>query len=157
MYLYRSVKKCYLLFILLSIFLFLFAVIFTFLFLDANKKIKMICINDNCFKVEIVKNQKDKEKGLSFKESLPINAGMLFVYKKEDFYSFWMKDMNFSLDIIWINKNKKIVHIEKNVPPCNTKKCQKYRPTQKAMYVLEINSNLTEKLKIKKGDKIVLK
>jgi len=85
----------------------------TIIFMAENKGIKTACINNNCFEVEIAKSQEEKKKGLSLREDLPFNSGMLFVYNKENFYSFWMKDMNFPLDIIWINADNKIVHIEK--------------------------------------------
>jgi len=57
--------------------------------------------------------------GLMFQEELPYDEGMLFVFDDSKKRSFWMSNMQFSLDIIWIDSQVNIVHIEKNVPPCN--------------------------------------
>jgi len=134
--------------------LILFVVLIT-LFIIYKKEMQTVCINDNCFEVEVVKGLTEKRRGLSFRKSLDQNTGMLFIYKREGFYSFWMKDMNFPLDIIWINKDKEIVYIEKNVQPCQDE-CLRYRPAEKAQYILEINSGLVDRLKIQKGDKLAL-
>jgi hypothetical protein len=115
--------------------------------------LKRVCINDNCFKVEIAQSNREKAKGLMERESLAEDAGMLFVYNGEDYRSFWMKNMNFPIDIIWINKDKEIVGITNNVPPCEDR-CISYKSPRKAMYVLEIGADLTNKLGIKVGDKM---
>ena len=53
-----------------------------------------------------------------FRESLNENSGMLFIFPKEDFHNFWMKNTLIPLDIIWINSAKEIVFIENNAQPC---------------------------------------
>ena len=110
---------------------------------------KKVCIAEKCFKVEIADTLEKRAQGLMNRESIDKSKGMLFVFEKEDFYSFWMKNTLIPLDIIWIDKNKEAVHIERNVPPCKTEKCPSYKPRQKAMYVLEVNPNSG----IKIGDK----
>jgi len=114
-----------------------------------------VCIDNSCFKVELASTKEQQIKGLMFREKLAEDFGMLFIYEKEDFYSFWMKNMKFPLDIIWANKNKKIVSIKKNIPPCQSEKCSGYKPLQKAMYVLEVNAGLTDKLNIKIGNNLI--
>ena len=57
-------------------------------------------------------------KGLSIKNTLNESEGMLFPFDTPGEYSFWMKDMKFPIDIIWIDSNYKIVYIEKNLQPC---------------------------------------
>ena len=115
---------------------------------------KNVCINNNCFEVEVAKTAEEKKQGLMNKDGLSDGRGMLFVYSNEGFYSFWMKNMKFSLDIIWINKDKEIVHIEENIRPCQNDNCQSLSSKEKAMYVLEINSGSVKNLGIKKGDKV---
>ncbi len=122
-----------------------------------SKKEKQIaCINNNCFEVEVVRSIDGKKKGLSSRDNLEQKAGMLFIYEKEEVYSFWMKDMNFPLDILWINKNKEIVHIEKNTQLCTKDNCPSLKPKEKALYILEINSGLTNKYNIKIGNELTL-
>src|SRR3989344_5640548 len=86
------------------------------LLLNSNhnqKEMLKVCIKDNCFVVEIAQTQEEKVQGLMHRVSLDNNKGMLFIYDSPTIAKFWMKNTLISLDIIWINKNNKIVHIEK--------------------------------------------
>jgi uncharacterized membrane protein (UPF0127 family) len=88
---------------------------------------------------ELADTTQKRAMGLMFRESLPANHGMLFTFLEEQEWSFWMKNTRMPLDIIWINKGKKIVHIERNVPvvpitsptnqPCTYSKWPPARPT----------------------------
>jgi uncharacterized membrane protein (UPF0127 family) len=81
---------------------------------------------------------------------------MLFVFEQPDYYSFWMKDMKFPIDIIFINKNK-IVDIFQDVPvPKNNNNLPTYTTGEKADKVLEINAGLSNTYKIKIGDNVLL-
>ncbi|MCI0453517.1 MAG: DUF192 domain-containing protein [Candidatus Dadabacteria bacterium] len=85
----------------------------------------------------------DKEKGLQGRKSLCPDCGMVFVYKREGFPSFWMKDTLIDLAMIWIDEDGKIVHIV-NAKPCVVKQnpytgCTVYTPPLPARYVLEVN------------------
>jgi len=118
--------------------------------------IKKVCINDNCFIVEMAITIKEKQTGLMNRESLPPDSGMLFIYEEENIYPFWMKNTLIPLDIIWINKNKEIIYIENNALPCKLDPCPIYNPKEKAIYILEINGKLANSLKINIGDKVIL-
>ena len=74
---------------------------------NAQKILKINQINLN---IEISDTKAKREQGLSGKEGLAENEGMLFVFEKEGYYGFWMKDMNFPIDIAWLDKNKKIIY-----------------------------------------------
>ncbi len=96
-----------------------------------------------------------QSKGLAIKDSLNENEGMLFIFELPQKYSFWMKDMKFPIDIIWINSTGKIVHIEKNLPPCVFLiPCPSYTPNDDSLYVLEVVSNFTNKFDINIGDAV---
>lgn len=114
------------------------------------------CFKDNCFSVEIAKDSKERLQGLMHREGLPKNKGMLFIFEKEDFYPFWMKNVSFPLDIIWLNSKDEVVFINKNSLPCKIEPCQVIEPGKKAMYVLEINAGLTDKIGLAIGDKLIL-
>lgn len=114
-----------------------------------------VIIKDQTFKVAVLKDEWELRQGLSGKEKLAKNKGMLFVFPKEDKYSFWMKDMRFSIDIIWIN-NDKIIHIEENLPIPTTNYLEEYSPEEPARYVLEINAGLSQKYGFKVGDTVKL-
>ncbi|MGN6622748.1 MAG: DUF192 domain-containing protein, partial [Candidatus Nitrosocosmicus sp.] len=96
-------------------------------------------------------------KGLSIKNSLNDSEGMLFPFDKPGDYSFWMKDMKFPIDILWIDTNNKIVHIEKNLQPCIFfLLCPSYSPHSNSKYVLEINADLTTRNNITVGDSVYI-
>lgn len=115
-----------------------------------------VCINSKCFNIEIAQTPEERQKGLMYRQSLNENAGMLFIFDKEGIYPFWMKNTLIPLDIIWINKDYKIVYIEKNIAPCKTDPCPSYSPQKEALYVLEINSGLAEKYSFKVGERVIL-
>jgi uncharacterized protein len=96
-----------------------------------------------------------QSKGLAIRDSLNENEGMLFIFETPQKYSFWMKDMKFPIDIIWINQDGKIVHIEKDLPPCVfLLPCPSYAPKDDSLYVLEVVSNFTNKFNINVGDPV---
>ncbi len=88
---------------------------------------------------EIAKTQAEQEKGLMGRKTLP--EGMLFVFEKEDKYSFWMKDVSFELEAIWIGKNMTVVDL-RTMRICGSDPtgCPPYTPAEPALYVLEVPS-----------------
>ena len=116
-----------------------------------------VCIKNDCFLVEIADTYQKREIGLMNKKNMPNDGGMLFMFEKEGVYDFWMKKTLIPLDIIWIDKNYKIIHIQKNAQPCIIKQCETFGPSQKAKYVLEINGGLSKEMGFEAGNKIILK
>lgn len=104
---------------------------------------------------KIASTANDKKTGLSKYDSLPLDQGMLFVFDKSDIYPFWMKGMKFAIDIIWIDQNKKIVDIARNIPAepgKNDIQLKQYKPSAAAKYVLEINAGLSDLNNVRIGD-----
>ncbi|MBU0727565.1 DUF192 domain-containing protein [Patescibacteria group bacterium] len=108
--------------------------------------------------VEVAEAKEDQERGLMGRENLMEDEGMLFVYESEVIPSYWMKNMEISLDILFIGADEKIKHIEKNVPPCegSDDTCLHYSPLGPIKYVLELQSGFVEKYGVNLGDYIVL-
>jgi uncharacterized membrane protein (UPF0127 family) len=77
---------------------------------------------------------------------------MLFVFDKPSIYPFWMKDMNFPIDMIWIGENDEVVYIEKNAQPDSYP--ETFVSSQNAKYVLEVISSFSEKNNLKVGDRV---
>ena len=92
--------------------------------------------------------------GLSGVSSMPKKHGMLFIFDKPDYHGIWMKDMNFSLDILWLNEYSEVVYIEKKVSPKTFPNV--FKPNSPAKYVIELNSGFVNENHIKIGDKFVL-
>ena len=103
---------------------------------------------------DLVKSEEDRARGLMFRKTLNEDQGMLFVFESEGLYSFWMKNMNFSIDILWLDGEKRIVHLERDVPPCKKDPCPSYETRVPAKYVLELKAGSIEKLKLKLYDRI---
>lgn len=114
-----------------------------------------ITINEKTFQLKVAKSQEEKEIGLSETESLSDNQGMIFLFDDPGYYSFWMKDMKFPIDIIFINKDN-VVDVFENAQPQNDSinNLKIYTPIAPADKVLEIKSGLSKDHNIKKGDKI---
>ncbi len=100
---------------------------------------------------EIADTPAVQEKGLSGRQSLAENSGMLFIFPAADNYSFWMKDMNFGLDFIWINDNT-VTEITSDVMPSALEPLDIFVSKEKADKVLEVNAGTAKRLDINVGD-----
>lgn len=112
--------------------------------------------NGAMINVEVADTPAEREKGLSGRQSLTEGSGMLFVFTAADNYSFWMKDMNFGLDFIWIKGNI-VMDITENVMPVYGKSPNVFKPSEKVDKVLEVNAGTAARLGIKVGDKAEFK
>ena len=113
---------------------------------ETSHQLSEVCFNNNtCFSAEIADTPESRQKGLMFRESIPNNHGMLFSFTEENNHSFWMKNTKIPLDIIWISTQNNVVHIEKNTTPYSL---TPLRPSEKAIYVFEINGGLSEEVGI---------
>ncbi len=111
---------------------------------------KEVKINENYLKAELVSGTRALRRGLSKKEKLPEGEGMILMFRQEDYHGIWMKDMQFSIDIIWLNKEKEVVDYKTNVSPESYPK--KFYPIKPAKYVLEVNAGFIEEKEIQIGD-----
>jgi len=109
-------------------------------------------VNNTYINVEIVDTAEERARGLSGRSSISDGDGMLFIFDKLGFHSFWMKDMNFPIDIIWIGEDYKIVDITKSVFPDSFP--QTFQSQVPAKYVLEVSAGFTNRRDIKIGDRV---
>ena len=91
-------------------------------------------------------------RGLSGRESLLPNHGMLFFLEEPSRAGFWMKEMKFSIDIIWMSAEKKIIHIEQSLSPETYP--QVFSPDQDALYVLEVPAGFSNDHILGIGDSV---
>lgn len=129
--------------------------LFLILSISSCKPTPSACFQNNCFELEIAQTPSERAKGLMFRESLDTNKGMLFVYKQEGIYPFWMKNTLIPLDIVWINQNQEVVYINTNTQPCISDPCPSYNPNTNALFVLEINAGVSDSIGLKPGDKLL--
>ncbi len=113
----------------------------------------MIKIDDVVLEVQVADTDARRARGLMFQDQLPFDQGMLLVFNEDDRRSIWMLNMQFPLDVFWIDGDGKVVHIERDVPPCKTAvetvTCPSYKGAgQDAKYVLEVTAGFVEKYNI---------
>ena len=105
---------------------------------------------------ELANTPQKRAEGLMYRTHLAPDRGMLFTFSQAEAWVFWMKNTKISLDLIWINEKKQIIHIEQNVPICTRTddSCPQYRPNEGALYVLELAGGRAESLKLQRGSKL---
>ena len=108
------------------------------------------------FSVEIADTREKQALGLMFRDSMPPDQGMLFMFPREAPRSFWMKNTRIPLDIMYFNENLELVSISADTPPCRVRYCPSYPSAAPAMYVLELNAGLASELGVTAGDRLVL-
>ena len=108
------------------------------------------------FTVEIADTGEKQALGLMFRDSLPDNHGMIFIFPGEAMRSFWMKNCRIPLDIFYFDEDLKLVSVAENAPPCRTARCPSYPSTGPAKYVLELNAGKAEELSVQPGDVLKL-
>ncbi len=110
--------------------------------------------NDSLIKtldLEIAETEYETQTGLMYRHSMEDNQSMLFIFKENKTRSFYMKNTEFSIDIIFINSEKEIVNIHKNAKPYDKASLPSEGPIT---YVLEINAGLSDAWELEKGDMI---
>lgn len=103
-------------------------------------------------RVTVVDTPEARAQGLSGKDMLGSNEGMLFIFPEDGMYGFWMKDMLFPIDIVWISADKKVVHIDKNVSPDTYP--QVFEPPFPIRYVLELPAGSAEEYTVVPGSQV---
>jgi len=106
----------------------------------------------NSIQAFVADNDTTMQKGLGDRASLPQNEGMIFVFPEPGSVGFWMKDMQFSLDMVWIGDDKVVKGVTKNISPDTYPNI--FLPPVPVKYVLEVNAGMAEKLGIVKGSMV---
>jgi uncharacterized protein len=121
-------------------------------FLTREKEKIEVQIQDQYLNVWVSENEKERNMGLSYRDSINRDEGMLFLFQEEIVPLFWMKNMNFPIDIIWINSQKEVVEITEKIHPETYP--QTFSPSIPIKYVIEVNAGWCSENEIKKGDKL---
>jgi uncharacterized protein len=101
--------------------------------------------------IEIADTEYERQLGLMNRKEMDELQGMLFIFPKQTYQSFWMRNTLISLDILFVNENFKVVTIHKNTQTLSDKS---YPSDQPAKYVVEVIAGFTDKYNIVEGDKI---
>ncbi len=123
--------------------------------LAISRKSTKVLVDDQSFRVTVAKSEKDKQIGLSKTDKIGDSQGMLFVFDSPDYYPFWMKEMKFPIDIIYINGDKVTTVINSAKPPTSANEnLNIYQPGDKSDKVLEVNAGIAKKHNIKNGTQV---
>ena len=108
------------------------------------------------FSIEIAEDDASREHGLMDRTSMDADHGMLFVFQDDAPRAFWMKNTKIPLDMLFFDAERKLVSVQRNVPPCVTDRCPAYSSGAPARYVLELNAGQAEKLGLTSGDELIV-
>ena len=118
----------------------------------------VVIAGDAIFVVDVAETVEERAQGLSGRPSLGEGTGMLFIFEEESIHSFWMKEMQFPLDFLWIDGGCTVADITVDVPQpaegTELSKLPTYRPDVPAKFVLEINAGEAAARGISKGDAV---
>ncbi len=121
---------------------------------DSPVSTEVLTLGSREVRVEVMSDEESRARGLSGRPSLAEGAGMLFAFDSSDLWGIWMKDMRFSIDIIWLDSTGTIVSVEKNVSPDTYPKI--FFPTKRSRYVLEVPAGVFEVSGARIGGSVVL-
>ncbi len=139
-------KSIFIVVILLVIALLCLAIFFA----KTNNNIAKVQIGDVNYSLELVSTDATRQQGLSEKPNLEPNTGMLFDFKQNGYWQIWMKDMNFAIDILWLNNQKQVVGVKQDALPQNYP--ESYGAEQQSQYVVELPAGSVNERNIKIGD-----
>ncbi|MBM3903629.1 MAG: DUF192 domain-containing protein [Thaumarchaeota archaeon] len=119
----------------------------------------IVKIDNVALQVQIADTKPLQTRGLMFQEKLPYDQGMLFIFEDQGIRSMWMLNMQFSLDVMWIDEQGNVVHIEKDTQPCKsaleTMTCTFTNGNgEEAKYVLEVTAGFVDKFGITENSKL---
>jgi uncharacterized membrane protein (UPF0127 family) len=104
--------------------------------------------------VELATDDATRAQGLMYRDRMAEDHGMLFLFPESGDYPFWMKNTLIPLDMIWIDDQRRIVHVSSNVPPCKADPCPNYPPNAVAKYVLELAGGVAAKHHLTNGQAV---
>jgi uncharacterized membrane protein (UPF0127 family) len=114
-------------------------------------------IGDRTFRAELALTREERALGLGNRDALAQDAGMLFVFPQPRRATFWMQNMRFPLDFVWISASGRVVQIDEGIPPpSGDAELPRYTSNVDVQYMLEINAGLASELGIAVGDAVTL-
>jgi len=108
------------------------------------------------FAVEVVQDPVSRARGLQNRPALPPDQGMVFIFPAPGRHRFWMYECLIPLDIIWMDADKKVIHVGENLPFCQAEPCPDYAPDQDALFVLEVGAGIAKRSGIRPGMRLTI-
>jgi len=115
----------------------------------------VVVLRDHAFRVEIADDDAERTRGLMYREHLDADAGMLFLFERQEPQAFWMKNTRIPLDILYFDQSWSLVGWSLNTHPCSLgNQCPSYPSGAPARYVLELNAGTANNIGAQLGDKL---
>ena len=123
----------------------------TILYMNMSAEQSVIRLHGHRYSTQIMQTPEELQQGLSGTKSLPQGNAMLFVFPSDDKWGIWMKDMNYPIDIVWLDNKRLVVYMVKNAKPSSYPDTT-FRPDKNTRYVIELPSGTIEQTDIQIGD-----
>ena len=104
------------------------------------------------YTVELADTPETQEQGLMFRDSMPEDHGMLFIFEDSALRGFWMKNCKFPQDMLFFDADMRLISVQERVPVCVTEPCPSYSSGAPAKYVLELNAGQADAIGVQSGD-----
>jgi len=101
--------------------------------------------------LELALTDEEKAQGLMFRDTLPADRGMLFIFPTDGIHPFWMKNTFIPLDMVWLSATGAVVDVRADVPPCRLDPCPSYANAYAARAVLELAAGAATRHRVKPG------
>ncbi len=121
-----------------------------------QKQTATVLIGGTRVNAEVAADQESRTRGLMYRENLAPGQGMLFVFPEHGEHGFWMKNMKFPIDIIWITPGMEIGEIVEEMQPCGDDGCEGITPPVDTAYVLEVEAGFAKKHNLAVGDRVTI-
>lgn len=116
-----------------------------------------IQIKGQTYTIEIAEDDASRAHGLMERESMPADHGMLFVFQDDAPRAFWMKNCKFPQDMLFFDAERRLISVQRNVPPCVSDPCPAYSSGAPARYVLELNAGQADQIGAHPGDELTIR
>ena len=116
-----------------------------------------VTLHNQRFTAELATHEAARERGLMMRTSLAADHGMLFVFPDTAPRGFWMKNTLIPLDILYFDADRRLVSVQRDVPPCKAASCPIYPSAGPARYVLELSAGTAKQIGVRDGDTLAIK
>ena len=117
---------------------------------------RVVLPSGTTLRADVASSAAERERGLRFRPESRFgpDQAMLFIFEGSDTHDIWTKDCSFPIDIVWLSRARRVVHVERDAPPCPAEPCPIYHPGEPALYVLALHRGTVARTGLRIGDRI---
>ena len=123
----------------------------------ASARTPWVEVGGERFQVEVADDDAERARGLMFRDAMADDHGMLFIHDRQEPQAYWMKNTRIPLDILYFDRDRRLVSQQRDVPPCSGgNRCPSYPSKGAARYVLELNAGEAQRIGLQDGETLTL-